>query len=42
MNKNESADDCGVKLKLEALTPAVKQIAVTFKKTVVGEQSADE
>lgn len=38
MNKNESADDCGVRLKLEALTPTVKEVAITFKKAVAGEE----
>lgn len=42
MNKDEMTDDCGVKLELEALTPTVKEIAVTFKKAVVGEQNAED
>lgn len=41
MNKGESTGDCDVRLKLEALTPTVKEIAITFKKAVVGEQNAE-
>lgn len=42
MNKNELSDDCCVRLYLEAFTPAVKEIAVTFKKAAVGEQNTED
>ncbi|KAG0725427.1 E3 UFM1-protein ligase 1 [Chionoecetes opilio] len=42
MNKNEAAGDCGVRLQLEALTPAVKEVAVTFKKVVASEQNTED
>lgn len=38
MNKTESTESCGVKLKLEALTPTVKEAAITFKKAMAGEE----
>ena len=42
MNKNEAADDDGIKLQLEALTPSVKEVAITFKKTGASEQNTEE
>ena len=41
MNKNEADDDCGVKLQLEALTPSVKEVAITFKKVAASENTEE-
>ncbi|KAK8399047.1 hypothetical protein O3P69_004257 [Scylla paramamosain] len=41
MSKNEADDDCGVKLQLEALTPSVKEVAITFKKVAASENTEE-